>query len=86
MVKQKLSRAQRRAFAKVLQYGFLAIMAISTTVVRITEEFLECLTDEEKLELGKLKQLTHRLADRYRTMGWKLEGYTGQAPPSRARQ
>lgn len=69
----KLNRSQRRAFARVVMHGFLVLEALASTT-RFDEWFLEAMTQAEREELARLKKVTNKLADRWRELGWKLEG------------
>ena len=72
-MQRKLNKSQRRAFARVCYFGFFTLENIAHGV-KIDEWFLEALTNEEREELAILKQRTYKLAVKWRSFAWKLEG------------
>jgi hypothetical protein len=70
---KKLSKSQRAAFARVCYFAFHTVMNVGTGIKQ-DQWFMQALTQTEKEELAKLLSLTHKLADRWRSFAWKLEG------------
>jgi glucan phosphorylase len=73
MATTKLNKSQRRAFARICYFAFHTFENV-TNGVKTSEWFLEALTEEEKAELEQLRKLTRKLANRWRSFAWKLEG------------
>ena len=78
---QKISRAQRRGLGRVCHYvGHMvehASFSMSLTQGPLAEHFNQAMTDDEKVEYEKLKNLTYKLGRRIHEMGRTLNG-----PPS----
>lgn len=78
-------KKRRLLLARLFMWAYLSMYAVSSTLAKVDKEFLECLDEAELEKLGKLKQMTHKLADQYRSFGWVLEGYDSKfGPPRRA--
>lgn len=69
----KLNKSQRRAFARICYFAFFQLVNIESGI-KTTEWFTECLTEEEKAELRKLRAMTNKLGLHWRAFAWKLEG------------